>query len=329
MRKTIGIGLVAAAALFAGAVGAHAADTLKFGYINKMGDHPWFVREVQGAKDKAKELGVELSVQDVQFDANLAVTTFDTYVGDGVKAIAVVVPDRNLGPVFADKAKAAGVSLIAVDDDITFKDGSPVPYVGLNAMNIGGQVGNEIARIFKAEGWDKEMANVRVASIEDQKADTCMRRNKGAQEAFLKAVPDFPASQILNVPYDNTMVNSIDVMSTTLTANPGVTHWIFWSCNDDGVLGGVRATENAGIDPANVIGVGIDGSRACEAFGSGKPTGFRATAWLDSAKHGAAAIQALYETVKDGKPLQATYYQDATLISPANFTELKPTLGCK
>ena len=66
---------------------------MKFGYINKMGDHPWFVREVQGAKDKAAELGVDLLVQDVQFDANLAVTTFDTYVGDGVKGIAVVVPD--------------------------------------------------------------------------------------------------------------------------------------------------------------------------------------------------------------------------------------------
>ncbi|TGV48433.1 arabinose ABC transporter substrate-binding protein, partial [Mesorhizobium sp. M2D.F.Ca.ET.160.01.1.1] len=96
-------------------------------------DHPWFVREVQGAKDKAKELGVDLLVQDVQFDANLAVTTFDTYVGDGVKGIAVVVPDRSLGPVVADKAKAAKIGLIAVDDDIAFADGTPVAYVGMNA----------------------------------------------------------------------------------------------------------------------------------------------------------------------------------------------------
>ncbi|TIU76447.1 MAG: arabinose ABC transporter substrate-binding protein, partial [Mesorhizobium sp.] len=81
--------------------GAGAQDKMKFGYINKMGDHPWFVREVKGAKDKATELGVDLLVQDVQFDANLAVTTFDTYVGDGVKGIAVVVPDRSLGPVVA------------------------------------------------------------------------------------------------------------------------------------------------------------------------------------------------------------------------------------
>ncbi len=85
--------------------GAQAQDNIKLGYINKMGDHPWFVREVQGAKDKAKELGVELLVQDVQFDSNLTMTTFDTYIGDGVKGIAVVVPDRALGPVVAEKAR--------------------------------------------------------------------------------------------------------------------------------------------------------------------------------------------------------------------------------
>ena len=36
------------------------AQDIKFGYINKMGDHPWFVAEVEGAKAKADELGIEL-----------------------------------------------------------------------------------------------------------------------------------------------------------------------------------------------------------------------------------------------------------------------------
>ncbi|TIT72470.1 MAG: arabinose ABC transporter substrate-binding protein, partial [Mesorhizobium sp.] len=138
----------------------------------------------------------------------------------------------------------------------------------------------EIARIAKAEGWDKDLSKVRVGSIEDQKADTCMRRNKGAEEALVAAIPEIK-SRIVSIPYDNTMVNSIDVVSTTLTANPDAEKWVFYSCNDDGVLGGVRATENAGMKPENVIGIGIDGSRSCEAFGAGKPSGFRGTMWLD------------------------------------------------
>lgn len=329
MKSAVRICLMAAAAAAVALVaqGAGAQDRVKFGYINKMGDHPWFVREVEGAKAKAAELGVDLLVQDVQFDANLAVTTFDTYVGDGVKGIAVVVPDRSLGPVVADKAKAAKIGLIAVDDDIVAADGTPVAYVGINALNIGKQVGDEIARVVKAEGWDKDLSKVRVGSIEDQKADTCMRRNQGAQEALVAAIPDIK-SRIISIPYDNTMVNAIDVVSTTLTANPDAEKWIFYACNDDGVLGGVRATENAGMKPESVIGIGIDGSRSCEALGAGAPTGFRGTMWLDSAKHGAAAIQALYDQV-NGKEMQKEYFQDATLISGENFAQFKDALGCK
>ena len=158
-------------------------------------------------------------------------------------------PTRRWAPWWPKKAKDAGIPLIAVDDDITYKDGSPVPYVGMNAQTIGRQVGAEIARHVKATGWDKDWSTVRVGSVEDQKADTCMRRNRGAEEAFLAAFPDFPKENIVRIPYDNTMVNAIDVVGTTLTANPAVERWMFFSCNDDGVLGSVRATENAGMRP--------------------------------------------------------------------------------
>ena len=162
----------------AAAVTAAKADDVKMGYINKMGEHPWFVAEVAGAKAEAGKLGVKLIIQDVQFDANLALTTFDTMVGDGVKAIAIVVPDKALGPVVAEKAQKAGIRLIAVDDDIYTSDKKMVPYVGMNAETIGRQVGAELAKLYKAQGWDK-FSDVRIGSIEDQKADTCMRRNRG------------------------------------------------------------------------------------------------------------------------------------------------------
>ena len=68
------------------------------------------------------------------------------------------------------------------------------------------------------------------------------------------------------------MSAAVTAVTITLTAHPEAKHWIFYSCNDDGVLGGVRATENQGFAPTDVIGIGIDGSRACDAFGAGKPT---------------------------------------------------------
>jgi L-arabinose transport system substrate-binding protein len=300
---------------------ASADDGIKIGYINKMGEHPWFVAEVAGAKAEAAKEGAAFQSQDVQFNADLTVTTFDTMVGDGVKGIAIVVPDKGLGPVIADKAKKAGIKLVAVDDDIYFQDGTQVPYVGMNAHNIGVRVGEELAKLYQSEGWAGK--EVRIASIEDRKADTCMQRNKGAEEAFLKAVPDFKPENIIRVPYDNTMVNSIDVMTTTLTANPNVTNWIFYSCNDDGVLGAARAMENSGYKPEQGLGIGIDGSRACDAFGSGNPTGFRGTMWIDSGKEGATAVALLVKSIRDNTPLPPVTYVSPDLITPANFADYK------
>jgi L-arabinose transport system substrate-binding protein len=304
-----------------------AAEDVKIGYINKMGDHPWFVAEVAGAKAAATAAGASFVSQDVQFNADLAVTTFDTMVGDGVKGIAIVVPDKALGPVIADKAKQAGIKLVAVDDDIYFQDGTQVPYVGMNAHNIGVRVGEELAKLYKSEGWAGK--EVRIASIEDRKADTCMQRNKGAEEAFLKAVPDFDPAKIVRVAYDNTMVNSIDVMTTTLTANPNVTNWIFYSCNDDGVLGAARALENSGYGADQGMGIGIDGSRACDAFGSGKPTAFRGTMWLNSENHGATAVKLLVAAIKDGTDLPTQTFTEPEFITPDSFQAKYKAKLCK
>ena len=316
MRSKL-LAITLAAAVLPGV--ASAQDTIRIGYINKMGDHPWFVAEVAGARAMAEELGVGFTVQDVQFNADLTITTLDTMIGDGVDGIAIVVPDRALGPVVAARAAEAGIPLVAVDDDIYFEDGTPVPYVGINSYNIGLRVGEELARIYHEEGWaDRE---VRVASIEDRKADTCMQRNRGAEDAFLAGVPDFDPDDIVRVAYDNTMVNAIDVMTTTLTAHPTVSHWVFYACNDDGVLGAARAMENAGYRADQGLGIGIDGSRACDAFGGGRPSGYRGTMWLNSANHGADAVALLVAAIREGAEIPTQTFSDPEFINFDNFGE--------
>lgn len=90
-------------------------NDITIGYINKMGDNPWFVAEVAGAREAARAAGVGFISQDVQFNADLTITTLDTMIGDGVDGIAIVVPDHALGPVVAARAKQAGIPLIAAE----------------------------------------------------------------------------------------------------------------------------------------------------------------------------------------------------------------------
>jgi len=307
-----------------GASIAAADDDVRIGYINKMGDHPWFVAEVQGARETAEAAGASFLAQDVQSNADLTITTLDTMIGDGVDGIAIVVPDRALGPVVAARAADAGVPLIAVDDDIYFEDGSQVPYVGINSYNIGLNVGQALAAIYQEEGWSEH--NVAVASIEDRSADTCMERNRGAEDAFLEAVSDISRDDIIRVAYDNTMVNAIDVMTTTLTANPTATHWVFYACNDDGVLGAARAMENSGYPAEAGLGIGIDGSRVCDAFGNDRRSAYRGSMWLNSYNHGATAVQLLLASIQDGSELPELTYSDPEFINFDNFGDYRENL---
>src|SRR5262245_25524722 len=98
---------------------------IKIGYVVKHLDNPWFVSETTGAKDLAKKMGVELTVQDVQFDSNLALSAMDTMIAAGVSGFLIVVPEQKLGPAVMEKAAKANLPLIAIDDEISDAGGNP------------------------------------------------------------------------------------------------------------------------------------------------------------------------------------------------------------
>ena len=92
-------------------------------------------------------------------------------------------------------------------------------------------------------------------------------------------------------------------MTDMLTANPGVAHWILWSCNDDGVLGSIRALEAAGIAADDAIGVGLGAHLACDEWAKETPTSFDAAVFLNAANHGKVALQLMYDNLSYGTPI--------------------------
>ena len=55
-----------------------------------------------------------------------------------------------------------------------------------------------------------------------------MRRDRGAEAAFLEAAPCSDKSNIVRIPYGNHMENAVTAVTTTLTAHPEAKHWIFY-----------------------------------------------------------------------------------------------------
>ncbi len=118
-----------------------AAKDVKLAYIVKFGTVPYFVEEARGVREKAKELGVTVSVQDVAQDSNAALSAVDTAIAQGVKGIAIVVPDQKIGPAVLQKAKAAGVAGVAQDDPHQAAAGTAAPWGGVDTAPGGPQVG--------------------------------------------------------------------------------------------------------------------------------------------------------------------------------------------
>lgn len=296
-------------------------ETIQIAYLTKHLDNPWFVNETAGAQALADKYGdLELTIQDLQFDANLALSAMDTVIGAGVDGILIVVPEQQIGPAVMQKAADAGIPLMTVDDEIQDANGNFAPHVGFNTADMGKAVATRANEFFAEDGWGNMAdANIRIVSIEQQTLSVCMQRTDAANATWMALHPDWPEDHIIHLPYENTLVSAIDVMGPVITANPDVTHWILWSCNDDGVMGAVRALEQNGVPASNIIGVGLNGHLACDEWKKPEATGFRATIYNRSASHGEFAVMAMYNHIKYGVPLPVRIVAPGTPVTPDNM----------
>lgn len=291
-----------------------AANSPYIYYVVKYGDEPWFINEVAGAKAEADRLGVKFTSQNVKTDANLAITGVDNAIAAGAKGLVIVVPEQKIGPAVIAKAKEAGIPLIAVDDGIKDKDGNDAPFVGFSAVAIGKQVGGVIADMHDKLGWSKAGPETMIISAEAQTVSVCMDRTNNSI-AVLKDRLGIPEQQVLHLAVPESQANAMTSAAQALVAYPKVKKWLVVACNDDGVLGVVRALEQAGYSADDVIGVGINGDQACAEFKKAQATGFRGSIYVDSRAHGRVAVKELYDFLTAGTPVPARTIIDGHLIT--------------
>ena len=55
---------------------------------------------------------MNLTIQDVQLDPNLAMNAVDQAIGTGVNGIVIVVPDQTIGPAVLKKAAEAKIPVV-------------------------------------------------------------------------------------------------------------------------------------------------------------------------------------------------------------------------
>ncbi|MFJ8477594.1 substrate-binding domain-containing protein [Kitasatospora sp. NPDC094011] len=291
-------------------------------YLQKQGDQEYFVGEAAGAKAKAAELGVDLRVVDLGSDANKTVSEVRSAIAQKSNGLIVVVPDPAVGPQVVQLAKDARTALLTSDDQVCATGPDPakcakadlVPRVGFSGAQMGTEVGKRAAEEFTKAGWNP--ADTRIISAWQQDVTVCGDRVKGAEEAFSATVPGV---RTIDVATDNTPTGAQDKVAATLTANPGVKHWVVWGCNDENVQGAVTALQNSGVSPADIDGVGLGAYLACKDWGSGKPSGMKAALFINGKDVGALAVQTLYDRLKNGKEMPAEAFAPTRMVDAASW----------
>jgi L-arabinose transport system substrate-binding protein len=117
------------------------------------------------------------------------------------------------------------------------------------------------------------------------------------------------------------VVDAQNKAGASITANPGVKHWVVWGCNDESETGVVTALQNGGVSPDNIIGVGLGAYLTCKDWGSGKTTGNKAALFIDGHAVGAASVDALVNKIRKGTPLPPTTVAKTTMVDATSYKQ--------
>ena len=309
------------------AAGPAAAADAKIGFVVKQPEEPWFQDEWKFADAAGKEKGFTV-VKIGAEDGEKALAAIDNLGAQGAQGFIICTPDVKLGPALLARAKANGLKMMTVDDQLVDGAGHPlgdVPHMGISATKIGEQVGTAIAAEAKRRGWD--LKDVGVIRVSYDQLPTAKDRVDGATAVLVK--DGLPPADVFNAPQDKTDTEAaLNAATTVINAHPEVKHWAAIGLNDEAVLGAVRATESVGIKPADVVGVGIGGAdSAINEFRKGAPTGFFATVIISPKRHGYETASDMYAWIAQGREPAKLTQTAGQLATRDDFAKVRQDLG--
>lgn len=304
------------------------AAPVKIGFLVKQPEEPWFQLEWKFADQAAKDLNFTL-VKIGATDGEKVLAAIDNLAAGGAQGLVICTPDTKLGPGIVNKARAAKLKLISVDDQFIGADGKPmtnVHYLGISARKIGESVGQLLAAEMKKRGWTA--ADTAVCAITFDELATAKERTDGAADALVAA--GFPRERIFRAPMRTADIpGSFEAANTLLTQKAEVKRWLVCGPNDNAVLGAVRALEGRGFPAEHAVAVGINGTDCIVELEKPKPTSFYGSMLLSAKSHGYKTTEMMYRWIKDGVEPPLDTRTVGTLITRENFRQVLKEQGIR
>ena len=248
-----------------GSSGGSSSDKpVTIGLITKTESNPFFVKMKEGAQAQAKKDNVKLLTASGKFDTDNAsqVTAIENMTTQGAKVILDVPADSKAIVPTIEKARAAGVTVIALDTPTE-------PQSAVNALfatdnfKAGELIGKYAAAKAKEMGITPKIATI------DLKPGISVGelRHNGFLKGFGVKAGD--PSIVGGAVTEGDTAKGQAGMENLLQKDPGIN--VIYSINEPSGFGAANALKAAGKDPKDFILVSVDGG--CDAIKRGIKTG--------------------------------------------------------
>lgn len=217
----------------------------KVAYVTMDVTSPYFISMINGMKEKAQELGFELTIHDGKYEAQPQIDAIETLIVQEVDVIILSANDPTALKPSVDKAKEAGIKVIAANVEMENTDA----YISLIEKEYG-LAGGEIAGKYIAENMN---GKAKVAVLAFTQVPAVIQRTEGLKEGILKYAPN--AEFVAEVEANN-RETGLKAIENILQVNPDLN--VVVGVSDDAVLGGYEAMMAAQRVGDDVVLVGLD-----------------------------------------------------------------------
>jgi ABC-type sugar transport system substrate-binding protein len=294
---TLLFGLLAGMSLASAPAAARQDDQLQIVFSVPGLNYPFFVHMANIAKEKAKELNVELIVQDGQNDSSTQSANLEAAIAQGVDGVVISPKDAQALAPAIQAVIDANIPVVTIDRAV--QGATPLAHVGADNVRGGEKQGEYLMKILPDGGKIIELQGTVGAS-------PAIDRSKG----FNSVIAGHPEYEIVfQQSADFKRDLGLSVTEQALQAHPDVDAIV--AANDDMALGAAEAAAGAGLD---IPIIGFDAlPEALQAVQKGT---LAATVEQFPGGQTAGAMEILVNYLRDGTEPE----QKITLIEPALIT---------
>jgi len=315
-----------------GGSGGGGGDAFKVGLITKTDTNPFFVKMKEGADAKAKELGGELQsfAGKKDGDNESQVAAVESLISAGAKGLMITPSDSKAIVPSLDKARQAGLLVVALDTQTEPADAADVTDATDNYA-AGLAIGKWAKGTFEAEG---KQAKIAMLDLNPDGVSVDVQRDQGFLEGFGVDVGDKTKigdeSDPRIVGHDVTdggEEGGRTAMENLLQKDPSIN--LVYTINEPAAAGAYEGLKSAGKEKGVTI-VSVDGG--CPGVENVKSGVIGATSQQYPLKMAEMGVQAIVDFAKDGTKPEAPAGQSfidtgVTLITdkPVDGVESKDT----